>query len=58
MCWEMHYLWFAEQQKAQETRLKEERRAGVIGKLLDDAQKQAEPSNVERTPVKEAVPAK
>jgi hypothetical protein len=39
MCWEMDYRFFAEQKKAQETRIKEEQRAGVIDKLLSEANK-------------------
>lgn len=53
MCWEIDYQFFVEQQKAQEARIKQEQRAGVIGNLLSDAQKQAE-----EKPVKEVVPAK
>jgi hypothetical protein len=37
MCWEMDYRFFAEQKKAQENRIKEEQRAGVIDKLLSEA---------------------
>ena len=58
MCWEMDYKLFAEQKKAQETRVKQEHRAGVIDKLLNDANKQGERTNVEGTPVKEVAPAK
>ena len=39
MCWEMDYRFFAEQKKAQETRIKKEQRAGVIDKLLSEANK-------------------
>ena len=42
--------------KAQETRIKEEQRAGVIDKLLSEATKQSESTNA--TPVKEVAPAK
>ena len=45
MCWEMDYRFFAEQKKAQETRIKEEQRAGVIDKLLSEANKQSESTN-------------
>ena len=54
MCWEMDYKFFAEQKKAQETRIREEQRAGVIHKLLNEANKQGE----SRTQVKEVAPAK
>jgi protein-disulfide isomerase len=57
MCWEIDRQLFAEQTKAQETRVKQER-AGVIDKLLNDANKQGEKTNVEGTPVKEVAPAK
>ena len=53
MCWEMDYKLFAEQKKAQETRVKQAQRAGVIDKLLNDANNQGERTNVEETPVKE-----
>jgi protein-disulfide isomerase len=58
MCWEMDYKLFAEQKKAQETRVKQAQRAGVIDKLLNDANKQGESTNVEGTPVKEVASAK
>src|SRR5262249_30179900 len=53
MCWEIDYKFFAEQKKAQQTRIEQERRAGVIHQLLNEANKQGEPSNVEGTPAKE-----
>jgi len=56
MCWEIDRQFFAEQKKEQETRVKQEQRAGVIDKLLNDANKQGEKTN--RTPVKEVAPAK
>jgi hypothetical protein len=55
MCWEMDYRFFAEK-KAQENRIKEEQRAGVIDKLLSEANKQRESTNA--TPVKEVTPVK
>ena len=58
MCWEIDYKFFAEQKKAQEIRIEQERRAGVIDQLLNEANKQGEKSNVERAPVKETAPAK
>lgn len=55
MCWEMDYQFFVEQQKAQEARIKEEKRANLIGKLLGEAQKH---TSDDEPPVKEVVPAK
>jgi hypothetical protein len=57
MCWEIDYKFFAEQKKAQQTRIEQERRAGVIRHLLNEANKQGEPSNIEG-PAKETAPAK
>jgi protein-disulfide isomerase len=56
MCWEIDRKLLAEQKKAQETRVKQEQRAGVIDKLLNDANKQGEKTNVEGAP--EVAPAK
>jgi hypothetical protein len=59
MCWEIDYKFFAEQQKkAQDARIKQEQRAGVIDRLLNDANQQSEKTDVEATPVKESAPAK
>jgi len=59
MCWEIDYKFFAEQQKkAQDARIKQEQRAGVIDRLLNDANQQSEKPDVETTPVKESAPAK
>jgi len=56
MCWEIDYKFFAEQKKAKE--IEQQRRAGVIDQLLNDAARQGEKSDVEKTPVKESAPAK
>jgi hypothetical protein len=56
MCWEIDYKFFAEQKKAKE--IEQQRRAGVIDQLLNEAQKQDDKSNVEKTPIKETAPAK
>jgi hypothetical protein len=58
MCWEIDYKFFAEQKKAQDARIKQEQRAGVIDRLLNDANTQGEKPEVEGTPVKEIAPAK
>ncbi len=58
MCWEIDYKFFADQKKAQQIRIEQERRSGVVHQLFNEANKQGEKSNVEGTPVKETVPAK
>jgi hypothetical protein len=58
MCWEIDYKFFAEFEKARESRTKQEQRAGVIDSLLNEVNKQSEQTNVEGTTVKEAAPAK
>jgi hypothetical protein len=58
MCWEMDYKLFAEQKKAQETRIKQEQRAGLIDSLLNEANKQGEKTDVQEMVVKEVAPAK
>jgi hypothetical protein len=58
MCWEMDYKLFAEQKKAQETRIKQEQRASLIDSLLNEANKQGEKTDVQETVVKEVAPAK
>ena len=58
MCWEIDYKFFAEQKKAQEARTKQQERAGVIDRLLNETNKQGEKTEVEGTPAKEAAPAK
>ncbi len=58
MCWEIDYKFFAEHKKAQHARVKQEQRAGVIDRLLNETNKQGEKTEVEGTPVKEVAPAK
>ena len=58
MCWEMDYKLFAELNKAQEARIKQEQRGEVITKLLNEANKQSEKTDFEETPVKEVTPSK
>ena len=53
----MDYKFLAEREKAQEARAKQERRAGVIDQLLNDANKQDEKARVEGTPVTGVAPA-
>jgi hypothetical protein len=59
MCWEIDYKFFAEQKKAKE--IEQQRRAGVIDQLLNDAAKQGDKQGEksdEKTPVRESAPAK
>jgi len=58
MCWEIDYRFFAEQKKAEEARMKQARRAGVIDQLLTEANIQGETPDTEGTPVKEVAPVK
>jgi hypothetical protein len=63
MCWEIDYKFFAEQKKAQDARIQQEQRAGVIDRLLNEANKQGdnkqgEKTEAEGTPVNEVAPAK
>ena len=59
MCWEIDYKFFAEQKKAQDARIQQqEQRAGVIDRLLNEANKQGENTEAEGTPVNEVAPAK
>jgi hypothetical protein len=57
MCWEMDYKFLAEQRKAQEARIKQEQRAGLIDQLLNDANKQDQKTNVQGAQVTEVAPA-
>jgi hypothetical protein len=61
MCWEMDYEFFAEQQKAlekqsKEKQIKQQQRAQMIAKLLDEAKTPSE--KTEDAPAKEVAPAK
>jgi hypothetical protein len=58
MCWETDYRFFAEQKKAEEARVKQERRAHRIDQLLRDANQQGEETKVEETQARESAPAK
>jgi hypothetical protein len=52
------YQIFAAQKKAQEARIKQEQRAGVIDQLLNEANKQGDDTKTKGTPVNEVVSAK
>jgi hypothetical protein len=57
MCYTKDYKIFEEQKKAEDTRAAQERRSGVIDRLLNYAHKQGEPAKAEK-PVKDIAPAK
>ena len=56
MCWEIDYRFFGEQKKAQENKVKQAQRVGVVDQLLKDANKWAEEAT--ETSKKEVAPAK
>jgi protein-disulfide isomerase len=58
MCWEIDYKFLAEQKKAQERRIEQQRRADLNDQLLNDANQQGKETKVEGTPAKEVAPAK
>jgi hypothetical protein len=58
MCYEIDYQIFAAQKKAQEARIKQQRRTGIVDQLLNDANKQGDDTKTEGTPVNEVVSAK
>ena len=55
-CVGKNYKFFEQQKKAQEARIKQVQRAGVIDQLLTEANEQGQ--KTEETPVKETAPAK
>jgi hypothetical protein len=57
MCYSRGYKLFDDQQKKAQDQANQDRRTGVIDKLLDDANKQGDETK-EATPVKDVVPAK
>ena len=58
MCYTRDYKVFDDQKKAEDTQVVQERRAGLIDRLLDAANKHGEKTKAEGTPVKEVAPAK
>ena len=58
MCYAKDYKVFDDQKKAEDTQVVQERRAGLIDRLLNAANKQGERTKAEGTPVKEVAPAK
>ena len=58
MCYARDYKVFDDQKKAEDTQVVQERRAGLIDRLLNAANKHGEKTKAEGTPVKEVAPAK
>ena len=58
MCYAKNYKIFDDQKKAEDTRVVQQRRAGLIDRLLNAANKHSEKTKAEETPVKEIAPAK
>jgi hypothetical protein len=58
MCWEIDYLFLAEQKKAQQGRAEQAQRDGVIKTLLNEANKQADDNRTEAPEIRETAPAK
>ena len=58
MCYSKDYKVFGDQKKAEDTQVVQERRAGLIDRLQDAANKHGEKTRAEETPVKEVAPAK
>jgi hypothetical protein len=58
MCYAKGYRVFDDQKKAEDTRVVQERRTGLIDRLLNAATKHGEKSKVEEKLAKEPAPAK
>jgi hypothetical protein len=58
MCYAKDYKVYDDQKKAEDTQIVQERRAGLIDRLLNTANKPGEKTKSEGTPVKEVAPAK
>ena len=58
MCYAKDYRLFDDQKKAEDTRVVQERRTGLIARLLNAANKHDEKTEAEKPPVKEVAPAK
>jgi hypothetical protein len=58
MCYAKDYRFFDDQKKAEDTQVVQQRRAGLIARLLNAANKHGEKTEAEKTPVKEVTPAK
>jgi hypothetical protein len=58
MCYARDYKVFDDQKKAEDTQVVEQRRASLIDRLLNAANKHGEKTKAEGPPVKEVAPAK
>ena len=58
MCYAKDYKFFDDQKKAEDTQVVQERRAGLIDRLLNAANTAGEKTKAEGTQVKEVAPAK
>jgi hypothetical protein len=58
MCHARDYKIFDDQKKVEEARVMQERRAGVIDRLLNEASKQGEKTKAEGMRVKDTAPVK
>ena len=58
MCYAKDYKVYDVQKKTEDTQVVQERRAGLIDRLLNAANKHGEKTKSEGTPVKEVAPAK
>jgi hypothetical protein len=58
MCYAKDYRFLDDQKKAEDTQVVQERRAGLIARLLNAANKHGQKIEAEKTPVQEVTPAK
>ena len=58
MCYAKDYRFFDDEKKAQDTQVVQERRAGLIARLLNVANRHGEKAKADKTPVKEVATAK
>jgi hypothetical protein len=58
MCYAKNYRSVDDLKKAEDSQVVQERRAGLIARLLNVANKHGEKGKTDKTPVKEVAPAK
>jgi hypothetical protein len=58
MCYAKDYRLFNDLKKAEDMQVVQERRAGLIARLLNVANKHGEKAKADKTPIKEVAPAK